>query len=169
MDAGVHFIDLLRWFAGEVSSVCAIGGNIVKNIKGEDNAMALLTFKAGALGELDVSWTYSLRAKKYDLRGEILGTDGGIFIQGAPSPLTVYSESKTFQPLIGAISVDMPATTAEVMAFQRKKVANFIESIIEDKEPLVTGEDGRAVVEVVLAAYESMKTGRKVTLPLSRS
>ncbi len=166
MDAGVHFIDLLRWFLGDISSVCAIGGNIVKSIKGEDNALVLLTFKGGALGELDVSWTYSLRGKKYDLRAEILGTDGGIFIKDPPSPLTIYSERKVPQILMGQVNLDIPTTTAEVMAFQRRKVEHFIESILEDKEPLVTGEDGKAVVEVVLASYESMKNGRKVNLPL---
>ncbi|MDH5734240.1 MAG: Gfo/Idh/MocA family oxidoreductase [Candidatus Bathyarchaeota archaeon] len=166
MDTGVHFIDLLRWFLGDISNVCAIGGNIMGNIKGEDNAMVLLSFKAGALGELDVSWTYSLRAKKYDLRAEILGTDGGIFIKGPPSPITIYTESKIQKMLMGSVSLDIPTTPAEIMAFQKRKIEHFIKSVLEDKEPLVTGEDGKAAVEVVLAAYESMKTGRKVNLPL---
>jgi len=34
-----------------------------------------------------------------------------------------------------------------------------------DKEPLVTGEDGKAVLEVIYAAYESAGTGKKVLLP----
>ncbi|MDH5267505.1 MAG: Gfo/Idh/MocA family oxidoreductase, partial [Candidatus Bathyarchaeota archaeon] len=114
----------------------------------------------------DVSWTYSLRAKKYDLRAEILGTDGGIFIKGPPSPITIYTESKIQKMLMGSVSLDIPTTPAEIMAFQRRKIEHFIKSVLEDKEPFVTGEDGKAAVEVVLAAYESMKTGRKVSLPL---
>jgi hypothetical protein len=34
-----------------------------------------------------------------------------------------------------------------------------------DKEPLVTGEDGRAVLEVIFAAYESAGSGKKIYLP----
>lgn len=166
MDAGVHFIDLLRWFLGDVSSVCAIGGNIVRGIDGEDNALVLLTFKAGALGELDVSWTYSLQAKKYDLRAEILGTEGGIFISPSSSPVTVYSETKIPQSFAGPVNLDFPSSTGEIMSFQRKKIEHFIESILQDRKPIVSGEDGRAVIEIVLASYESMRTGKRVQLPL---
>jgi predicted dehydrogenase len=35
----------------------------------------------------------------------------------------------------------------------------------ENKEPVVTGEDGRAVLELIYAAYRSAGTGQKVTLP----
>jgi predicted dehydrogenase len=42
---------------------------------------------------------------------------------------------------------------------------HFIDCVREDKTPLVTGEDGRAVLEIMNAAYESARTGRKVMLP----
>ncbi len=35
----------------------------------------------------------------------------------------------------------------------------------EDKAPIVTGEDGRAVLEILMAAYHSARTGQKVPLP----
>ena len=42
---------------------------------------------------------------------------------------------------------------------------HFVECVREDKQPLETGEDGRAVLEIIFAAYESAGTGRKVRLP----
>ena len=45
----------------------------------------------------------------------------------------------------------------------------FINSIVEQRPPEVTGEDGRAAVEIALAAYESNGSGRVVHLPLKRS
>jgi predicted dehydrogenase len=42
---------------------------------------------------------------------------------------------------------------------------HFVDCVKNDKTPLVTGEDGRAVLEVILAAYESAGTGKKVYLP----
>jgi predicted dehydrogenase len=46
-----------------------------------------------------------------------------------------------------------------------QELKHFIDCVREDKQPLVTGEDGRAVLEIMYAAYESAGTGRKVTLP----
>ena len=46
-------------------------------------------------------------------------------------------------------------------------MAHFIGCVAEDKEPLETGEDGRAVLEIIWAAYESAGTGRKVPLPFT--
>ncbi|MEM3952391.1 MAG: Gfo/Idh/MocA family oxidoreductase [Nitrososphaerota archaeon] len=43
---------------------------------------------------------------------------------------------------------------------------SFLKAIIEDKEPEVTGEDGRKALEMVLAAIESIRTNKPVTLPL---
>ncbi len=42
---------------------------------------------------------------------------------------------------------------------------HFVHCVKHDMQPKVTGEDGRAVLEVILAAYESAGTGRKVMLP----
>ena len=45
------------------------------------------------------------------------------------------------------------------------EMAHFVDCVLRDGKPLVTGEDGRAVLEVVFAAYESARTGGKVALP----
>ena len=47
-----------------------------------------------------------------------------------------------------------------------QELGHFISCVREDKEPLVTGEDGRAVLEMIYGAYLSAKTGAKVSLPL---
>jgi predicted dehydrogenase len=39
----------------------------------------------------------------------------------------------------------------------------FVDCVLNDTQPIETGEDGRAVVEALLATYESAGTGRKVT------
>ncbi len=46
-------------------------------------------------------------------------------------------------------------------------MAHFVDCVRNDRTPLVTGEDGRAVLEAIFAAYESARTGRKVTLPFA--
>jgi len=39
--------------------------------------------------------------------------------------------------------------------------------VFSNKEPLVTGEDGRAVLEIIYAAYASAGEGKKITLPFT--
>jgi predicted dehydrogenase len=46
-----------------------------------------------------------------------------------------------------------------------QELEHFVQCVKHDEKPLVTGEDGRAVLEAVFAAYESAGTGRKVPLP----
>jgi hypothetical protein len=46
-------------------------------------------------------------------------------------------------------------------------MAHFVDCVERDLEPQVTGEDGRAVLEAIFAAYESAGSGRKVELPFS--
>ena len=42
-----------------------------------------------------------------------------------------------------------------------------MDCIRNDKTPVVTGEDGRAVLEMIYAAYHSAKIGQKVMLPFT--
>jgi predicted dehydrogenase len=48
-------------------------------------------------------------------------------------------------------------------------MAHFVDCVARDEAPLVTGEDGRAVLEALFAAYASAGTGRKVELPFAPS
>jgi len=43
-------------------------------------------------------------------------------------------------------------------------VDEFVKAILEDRAPAISGEDARAALSIVLAAYESTETGRVVTL-----
>jgi len=165
MDLGSHAFDLLRWLVGDVTSVMAIGGAFIKkNKKMEDNALVLLTFKEGMLGEADFSWTYK---GGYEITTEIIGTEGAIFVGTPWSPIMMYSEKIPSEVLKESkINVRVPMSLSEMMAPTKRKIDHFIECIVKDKEPIVTGEDGRAAVEIILAAYESMKTGKRIYLPL---
>jgi predicted dehydrogenase len=42
---------------------------------------------------------------------------------------------------------------------------HFVDCVLNDKQPLITGEDGRAVLEIIYAAYASAGSGKKITLP----
>ena len=46
-----------------------------------------------------------------------------------------------------------------------QEMAHLVDCVLHDREPLETGEDGRKVLEIILAAYESAATGRRVEWP----
>jgi predicted dehydrogenase len=50
-----------------------------------------------------------------------------------------------------------------------QEMAHFVDCVQHDRQPLVTGADGRAVLEAIFAAYESARTGSKVRLPFATS
>ena len=49
-----------------------------------------------------------------------------------------------------------------------QELRHFIDCVRHDKTPVTTGEDGRAVLEMLYAAYHSARQGAKVTLPFRR-
>ena len=48
-----------------------------------------------------------------------------------------------------------------------QEMRHFVDCVASDETPLETGEDGRAALEIIFAAYESAGTGRRITLPFA--
>ena len=164
IDVGVHAIDLVLWLSGKrVKRVCASGKTIEKPIKVEDNASCLLEFDDGTMGIIEASWTtrpYEVTTQFYAQRGT-MRTELGF---GVTHPVAVQfcqAHGNPNIPLGEDYYPKIPAASRHEGAYQ-----HFTRCIQNDTTPFVTGEDGRASLEVILAAYESIRTGRWVTLPL---
>ena len=48
-------------------------------------------------------------------------------------------------------------------------MAHFVECIEQGRQPMLTGEDGRAVLEIICAAYRSARTGKRQSLPITNT
>jgi len=170
MDMGCHGIEFFRWVLGrpKIKSVYAQMGTQVHTDKtiGDDNAIIILEFENGVVAIAEESWT---KLGGMDDRAEIHGSEGVAYadvLQG--NSIQTYSTKG-----IG-YAVEKAGNTvgwSYVMYEEAwnygfpQEFAHFTDCIKNDKQPLVTGEDGRAVLEVIFAAYESAGTGRKVALP----
>lgn len=80
VDLGCHCIEIIRTFVGKGNrpvEVLCHADTLVHPIKGEDNAVALIRFESGALGQFEVSWTFR---GGMDLRDEVAGTEGTIWL-----------------------------------------------------------------------------------------
>jgi predicted dehydrogenase len=80
VDLGCHCIEIVRSFAGKGNrpvEVMCWADTLVHPIEAEDNAIALIRFESGAVGQFEVSWTFR---GGMDLRDEVAGTEGTIWL-----------------------------------------------------------------------------------------
>jgi predicted dehydrogenase len=162
IDLGIHLVDLLRWLMGDVKNVSA-AISFSDQYAGEKDGMILLEFRNGVLGELDASW--STRGSYHIM--EIVGSKGWGLVGPPESPVVIYHERERNIPqLEGLVHPQLPISLLEAMAHAKEKAHLFIDSIIRDQTPPITGQDGRAALEVVIAAYKSARLGKRIGLPL---
>ena len=174
MDDGIHCFYLFGWFVGGVKSVYAVTTKYRKNevSEVEDNAVGTLRFSNGALGIFGFSTT---TASPWTEEFQIFGTKGSMFVDFlASNPLRVFStvrrstNTSQWWGRYGDVSWEEPfiehSTTEWVTSSMRKEVQHFVDCIQNDKQPLVTGEDGKRAVELCLKAYESARSGKEVQI-----
>jgi myo-inositol 2-dehydrogenase / D-chiro-inositol 1-dehydrogenase len=170
MDMGCHGIAFCHWFLGRpaIKSVyCQMGTYVhADKTKGEDDSICILEFAGGAVGIVENSWA---RRGGMDDRIEVYG-EGGVTYANLHmgNALPTYSEYG-----FGYAVEKAPATKGwSYPVFEElwnygfpQEMRHFARCVRGHQTPMVTGEDGRLVQEVLYAAYESAGTGRKVELP----
>ncbi len=152
-DLGVHKIDLMRWLLGEeVSEVAAFVNTLHKEADVDDNATTLLKMESGAIGTMAASWTYY---KGEDNTTTIYGENGVLEIRDHPEVQVVVklTDGSVEQYSVGAIATnDAGGQVASGV------IDEFVTSILENREPAITGEEGMKSLQVVLAALQSSET-----------
>jgi predicted dehydrogenase len=176
-----HQLDLLRWFMGPIAEVSGYWANLNHpGVEVDDTAVAVLRFANGGLGSIvtSVSQKPGLYTKVHvhGSNGASVGVEtdrGATFIAGvskiAEPPLndvwTIPGEEQLlpqFQAEDRRRFASLDATTH----YHRLQIQDFLRAIREARPPLVTGEDGRASVELFTAIYLSSRERRPVSLPL---
>jgi len=170
MDMGCHAVEFFRWMLGRppIKSVYAQMSTSVhgEKTRGEDNAILILEFEGGATAIAEESWT---KPGGMDDRAEVYGTQGVAYadlLHG--NAIETYSAVGYDYAVEKAGSTKGWSFTIYEEAWNygfHGEMAHFVDCVQNDRKPLVTGEDGRAVLEVLMAAYESARTGGKVALP----
>jgi predicted dehydrogenase len=139
--------------------------------RGDDEAILLVRFQTDAgeaLGLAEESW-----AKKGGMEdaAEVYGTGGVAYANlHRGNAIVTYSDvGYGYAVEKGGTTRGWSFTTYEELwnyGFPQE-FAHFVECVARDRTPIVTGEDGRAVLEIVLAAYASAGQGRRVELPFT--
>lgn len=172
MDMGCHAFGWFRWMLknAKVKSVFASMSTVLHKgrTKGEDNSVVVVEFENGVTGIAENSWA---KHGGMDDRSEVYGTGGVVYADLFMGNSAVsYSKNGYGYAMEKAdTTVGWSFTVFEEVFNQGypHELKHFIECIQQDKEPLVTGKDGRAVLEIIYAAYASAGEGKKISLPFS--
>ena len=134
--------------------------------RGEDNAIIILEFENGVVAVAEESWT---KLGGMDDRAEIHGSQG----RGLRRPAARQCHPDVQHEGVG-YAVEKAGNTVGWSFVIYEEIWNygfpqefqhFVDCVRHDRPPLVTGEDGKAVLEILFAAYESAGSGRKIMLP----
>lgn len=164
MNQGIHALDLLVWALGEPVRVSAFTGQVAhERIEVEDIAAAVIEFEGGAIGTILAS---TAAYPGLPVRLSVHGDAGSAVIE--QDELRHFSsrslEQADLRSSTAPLVEELPEGWSAVDAAHRTQYADFIEAIETGRRPAVTTEDGRRSLAVVLAIYESAKTGRAVEL-----
>jgi len=163
INQAIHQIDILRWLAGPVSTVIAnwqLGA--VHKIESEDVINALLTFQSGALGIVQASTAFW---PGYSERVEIHGSKGTAIITGDKlTTWDVQNDSGDPPPLAKEVASGASDPMAISLEPFERQFRDFARAIEQKSKPLVGGEEGLWALEIVEAAYQSCRTGQRITL-----
>jgi predicted dehydrogenase len=170
LDMGCHALEFFRWMLGKPKAL-SVYAEMATHVhqdktRGDDDSLIIVNFEGGVTALAEESW-----AKKggMDDRAEVYGSEGVAYAN-----LLMGNAILTYSAVGYGYAVEKAGDTrgwtftiyeeAWNYGFPQE-MAHFIDCVQHDKEPMETGEDGKAVLEMIFAAYESARTGRKVDLP----
>jgi predicted dehydrogenase len=172
MDMGCHGIAWFRWMLknAKAKTVYATMSTVYhkQRTKAEDNSVVIIEFENGVTGLVENSWA---KHGGMDDRSEVYGTGGVVYADLFMGNAAIaYSKNGYGYAMEKADTTVGWTFTIFEEAFNQgypQELKHFIDCVQNDKEPLVTGEDGRAVLEIIYAACASAAQGKKITLPFS--
>ena len=164
MNQASHYVDLVQWLVGPVESVMAKTATLARRIEAEDSGIAILKFRNGALGSIEVTmltWPRNLEGSI-----TILGEKGTVKIGGTAVNRVdhwLFSDYDDDDKAIDAAATNPP----NVYGFGHEGYyRNVLAALRGSAKADTDGRGGRRSLELILGIYESARTGTEVALPL---
>jgi UDP-N-acetyl-2-amino-2-deoxyglucuronate dehydrogenase len=164
LNQACHYADSLQWLGGPIDSVTAMVDTLARRIQCEDTGSAVIKFKSGAIGNLNVS----MLTFPGNLEGSltILGQKGTVRLGGVALNKIVewsFDEWDKDDELVTASSYDPP----DIYGLGHiGYYSNVLKALKGNIQPDTDGPEGRKSLELISAIYKSSNEGRTVKLPL---
>ena len=166
MNQASHYVDLIQWLVGPVESVMAKTATLARRIESEDTGVAVLKFRSGALGVIEVTMLTYPR----NLEGSItiLGEKGSVKVGGTAVNRVehwTFADYDDDDKLVESTTTNPPT----VYGYGHEGYYRNVLAVLRGQAKAETdGRAGRKSLELILGIYESAKTGRDVPIPLTR-
>jgi predicted dehydrogenase len=144
IDNGTHSVDLIRYFLGPIAEVHAVEGRRVQQLPVEDTVRMYVNSAGGVMGSVDLSWSLNKELESFI---DIYGSAGTVRVGWKESK---YRQANSPDWVIFGSGYD------KIAAF-RSQIDNFARAVRGEEACLVSPRDGLASVEVIEAAYESLR------------
>ena len=173
MTQAIHHIDLLSSYMGPA---VAVHGTIAtlklgEFIEVEDTAVATIAFSSGAFASLQVSTTFAPGLGAQILVSDKAGHTASVaeFPEGTPGQNDIWTlpgdedYRQVYFPEINS-DPELAEIHTNLVPYHRLQIEDFVHAVLEDRDPVVTGREARKSLEIILAIYESSRTGATVRL-----
>jgi UDP-N-acetyl-2-amino-2-deoxyglucuronate dehydrogenase len=162
MNQAIHNMDLLLWMMGDIEEVSTYDATRIRDIEAEDTSVSVIRFKNGALGVLEAAVT--IYPKNLEESLAIFGETGTAVIGGSNANwiktwdfADMTDEEK--QQIIEAIEKDPFGIPGHQCIIQ-----DMTDAIVQDRTPIVSGQEGREALAFVIACQQSAETGKAVRM-----
>lgn len=169
----VHSADSFRWIGGPVKRIAAMGKTLVSPMGGDDNFGAVLEFESGVLATLESCYNMipgNNILEVYGDRGTIMLNTQERIVRCQAKDVESFPWADHLNGLTprrgqsGWWEFDGPQIQAANLAPFPSYWHHWVDCLQNDREPVTTGEEGRASLEIILAGYESSSTSRFINL-----
>ena len=172
MNQSIHCVDLIQWYMGDVRAVTALCGCLAhKRIEVDDASILAVEWANGAFGVIQgttAAWP------GLDKRIAVSGDAGTVIMEEDQIAVWEFRKTRARDAKMLAKLAEQEAHgsgSSDPMAFSpenhRRQLVDFTKAIAGGTKPTVDGVEGRKSVEIILAAYKSAESGRRVALPVS--
>ncbi|MBF0386281.1 MAG: Gfo/Idh/MocA family oxidoreductase [Candidatus Omnitrophica bacterium] len=157
VNQGIHYIDILRYLAGEVEEVNSCLAQLGAKLEAEDTGVSLLKFRSGGLGQLEI--TMAARPDDFEASVSIVGSKGLAVLGGICA-----NKLETFSPSPGEQAIYSEEVGMAYGLSHRQVYSKLITAINEKQPSPVDFNDGLNTIRLLHALYRSNEDRRWVRL-----
>ncbi|MEH7379251.1 Gfo/Idh/MocA family oxidoreductase [Bacillus sp. JJ1533] len=162
INQSIHYIDLLLYMMGPVDEVYAYTATRAhERIEVEDIAVATVKFKSSALGLIEGNTT---AYPGFSTTLDIFGTNGSVIIENDNVKEWKFKSGLEYEKKQDQIANDVSSNAVKSNESFVKQYTDVVQAILENRKPLVSGEEAKKSLELILAIYQSAREGRPVKL-----
>lgn len=164
INQAIHTIDLLQWFMGDIETVYGkIGTFTHANIEGEDNAVAVLKYKSGAIGVVEGSTSVQpAQSRRIELHGE----KGTAIVSNDAVQILMPEQKANAKELVNGEETSGASSPLEGFSIEPHKIQfeAIVDAINNNSQPPISGEESLKSLAIVLAIYESSKNNSTIVM-----